>query len=94
MPLIGDTDPEAQKMAEKYGGGYEWKAEESVTFFPGRHAAIYAKGERVGEFGVVHPEVLEAFDIQYPVSAMELELEPFIFDLAYEMLATQAAQLL
>lgn len=94
VPLVGDTDPEAQKMAEKYGGGYEWKAEDSESFFPGRHAVVYARGERVGQFGVVHPEVLEKFDIQYPVSAMELELEPFVFDLAYEMIKTTAVELL
>jgi phenylalanyl-tRNA synthetase beta chain len=31
-------------------------------------------------FGVVHPDVLAAFDLPYPVSALELDLEPFCFD--------------
>lgn len=89
VPLLGDEDPEAKRMQDKYGGGYEWRAEESNTFFPGRHAAVYARGERVGQFGVVHPEVLAAFDIQYPVSALELDLEPFCFAHSYEKLPTQ-----
>lgn len=48
--------------------------------------AVYVKGERVGQFGVVHPEVLQAFDITYPVSALELNLEPFCFDQVYRPL--------
>lgn len=35
---------------------------------------------QVGVFGVVHPEVLEAFDITNPVSALEVNLELFCFD--------------
>lgn len=88
VPLVGDTDPEAQRQAQRYGGGYEWRADDSPTFFPGRHASVYARGERVGEFGVVHPDVLAAFDIQYPVSALEIDLEPFCFDQFYAPLPT------
>lgn len=36
---------------------------------------------QVGVFGVVHPDALAAFDIVNPVSALELNLEPFCFDL-------------
>ena len=49
---------------------------------------MYAKGEAVGEFGVVHPEVLTAFDVPFPVSALELNLEPFVFDQYYAPLPT------
>ncbi len=35
---------------------------------------------QVGVFGVVHPEVLAAFDVPNPVSALVLNLEPFCFD--------------
>lgn len=51
-------------------------------------SAVYAKGERVGEFGIVHPEVLAAFDIPFPVSALEINLEPFCFDQFYQPLST------
>lgn len=94
VPLAGDASPEAMRLAERYGGVYEWRAEDSDTFFPGRSAGIYAKGKRVGEFGVVHPEVLEAFDITYPVSALEIDLEPFCFDQFYEPLLTKFADMI
>jgi phenylalanyl-tRNA synthetase beta chain len=50
-------------------------------FFNGRAADIMMKrGEKeewkkVGSFGVVHPMTLKNFDIQYPASALELDLE-------------------
>ena len=88
VPFVGDDDPEARRQQQRYGGGYEWRPDAGATFFPGRHAAVFAKGQRVGEFGVVHPDVLAAFDIQYPVSALELDLEPFCFDQMYAPLAT------
>ena len=34
----------------------------------------------MGIFGVVHPEVLAAFYNGYPVSALELNIEPLCFD--------------
>ena len=37
-------------------------------------------GEVVGAFGIVHPEVLEAFEVAFPVSALEINLEPFCVD--------------
>lgn len=52
------------------------------TFFAGHSAAIYVKiGEkpqRVGTFGVMHPTVLKNFELPFPVSAMEIELEWFL----------------
>lgn len=39
------------------------------TFFPGHAAAVYlrlgGKEQRIGEFGILHPTVLEKFDIRY-----------------------------
>ncbi|KAI0391699.1 phenylalanyl-tRNA synthetase [Xylariaceae sp. FL0594] len=53
------------------------------TFFPGRAAGVYlgkSEGEshRIGEIGVLHPEVLEKFEIKHPVSVLELNLEVFL----------------
>lgn len=72
-----------------FDGGYEWRQSESDTFFPGRHADVFVKGQKVGEFGIVHPAVLEKFDIEYPVTALELNLEPCCFDQLYQPLQTQ-----
>jgi len=50
------------------------------TYFPGRAAEVLLTKpgcERVsiGTFGILHPEVLGNFDIGYPSSALELDLE-------------------
>lgn len=52
----------------------------SGSYFPGRAAEILLTKpgmERVsvGTFGILHPEVLGNFDIQYPTSSLELDLE-------------------
>jgi phenylalanyl-tRNA synthetase beta subunit len=36
------------------------------------------KGKTVGIFGIVHPKVLKNYDIDFPVSVLELFLEPFL----------------
>ncbi|TGJ78273.1 hypothetical protein E0Z10_g10493 [Xylaria hypoxylon] len=53
------------------------------TFFPGRAAGVYLgkvgeESRRIGEIGVLHPEVLDKFEIRYPVSVLELNLEVFL----------------
>ena len=53
------------------------------TFFPGRRATIAMSKDggatwiSVGEFGVVHPDVLqkERYDIDFPCSLLEMNLE-------------------
>lgn len=78
------------KKESLFNGGYSWKESESTSFFPGRHADIFLKGHRVGEFGIVHPKVLQNFDIPNPVTALELNLEPFCFDQLYVPLQTHS----
>jgi phenylalanyl-tRNA synthetase beta chain len=73
--------------------GYEYfiQAAKNPTFFPGRCADVMlkrtvlvggeeeAKVTRLGTFGILHPEVLHAFDIgEYPASALEVDLEPLM----------------
>lgn len=50
------------------------------TYFTGRAASIIlttpTRGKaRIGTFGILHPEVLANFDIKYPSSCLELDLE-------------------
>jgi len=47
-------------------------------WFPGRVADVLLRGVRVGRMGVVHPDVLERFGIGHAVSALELDVEPFL----------------
>jgi len=50
------------------------------TYFPGRAASVLLttpgkEQTRIGTFGILHPEVLSNFDIQYPSSCVEVDLE-------------------
>ncbi|BDA44356.1 Phenylalanine-tRNA ligase beta subunit [Coccomyxa sp. Obi] len=88
VPLLGELGTGRSALQEQAGVGYEWQPSEDPTFFPGRQASVSACGKTVGHFGVVHPEVLAAFDIPYPVSALELNVESFVFDQFYKPLPT------
>jgi phenylalanyl-tRNA synthetase beta chain len=48
------------------------------TFFPGRCAQIFYRGHIIGSMGVLHPEVLTAYELTMPCSAFEINLEPFL----------------
>ncbi|CDH55733.1 phenylalanyl-trna beta subunit [Lichtheimia corymbifera JMRC:FSU:9682] len=68
--------------------GYWIQESENPTYFPGRSADIHLRyvneetGERkqeiVGSFGVLHPTVLENFELTHPTTALEFNLEPFV----------------
>ena len=45
---------------------------ESIKSALGSHSDI-----ELGSVGILHPSVLEKFEIQYPCSALEITLEPF-----------------
>ena len=52
------------------------------TFFPGHAASIHVKiaGKEhvVGVFGILHPTVLEKYELKYPVSTVEINVEVFL----------------
>ncbi len=52
------------------------------TFLPGHAAAINLRmGGReqvIGVFGILHPSVLEKFELKYPVSTLEMNIEVFL----------------
>lgn len=54
----------------------KWKALDSddEAFIAGRRAEIMVEDKKVGVFGEVHPEVLEAFELSLPVVAFEISL--------------------
>lgn len=45
------------------------------AFIPGRGADLILNGSRIGCFGEIHPEVLNAFGLEHPVVGMEIEIE-------------------
>jgi len=53
------------------------------TYFPGRAASVLltspaGENVQIGTFGILHPEVLKNFDIQYPSSCVEIDLEALL----------------
>ncbi|KAH9747784.1 Phenylalanine--tRNA ligase beta subunit cytoplasmic [Citrus sinensis] len=58
--------------------GYYIQRSDEPEFLPGRQASITHKGKHVGTFGIVHPEVLNNFDISDPCSFMEIDIENFL----------------
>ncbi|XVF57752.1 hypothetical protein PTKIN_Ptkin07bG0007500 [Pterospermum kingtungense] len=61
--------------------GYYIELSDEPQFLSGRQAKIINKGRRIGIFGIVHPEVLNNFDIPDPCSFLELDIESFLQDL-------------
>jgi phenylalanyl-tRNA synthetase beta chain len=55
-----------------------------ASYFPGRCAKVLitdAENKKpivVGTFGILHPEVISAFALTLPCSALELNLEQFL----------------
>ncbi|KAL4347089.1 hypothetical protein GQ457_17G027170 [Hibiscus cannabinus] len=58
--------------------GYYIEPSDEPEFLLGRQAKIIYKGRRIGIFGIVHPEVLNNFDIPDPCSFLELNIEYFL----------------
>jgi len=52
------------------------------TFFEGHaakiHVKVAGKVSVVGVFGILHPTVLEKFELKYPVSSLEMNVEVFL----------------
>uniref|UniRef100_A0A6U2AIS2 phenylalanine--tRNA ligase n=2 Tax=Hemiselmis andersenii TaxID=464988 RepID=A0A6U2AIS2_HEMAN len=55
--------------------GYALKEAKDGAFFDGRCAHVMLRGEAVGVTGMLHPEALEAFDIPFPCSCVEIRMD-------------------
>ncbi|CAH2040330.1 unnamed protein product, partial [Iphiclides podalirius] len=58
--------------------GYCLRQAEDPAYFPGRCAEVVLRGEAIGKIGVLHPTVLNAFELTNPCSALEINIEPFV----------------
>ncbi|PTB75360.1 hypothetical protein M440DRAFT_1402888 [Trichoderma longibrachiatum ATCC 18648] len=78
--VVGSDDSGAADDVKPDGYWIEELNED--TFFHGHAAAVYlrlgGKEQRIGEFGILHPSVLEKFDLRFPVSTLEINLEVFL----------------
>ena len=55
---------------------------DDATFLPGHAAAVHlrmgGREEVIGRLGILHPTVLERFELKYPVSVLEMNAEVFL----------------
>ena len=58
--------------------GAKYQRNDVDCFQPGRRADVLVKGEKLGELGQVHPNVLAAWDISVPVYMAELSFEKLV----------------
>lgn len=78
---IGFTDIKATSEALLRELGCEqWKFQPTSlpSFIDGRTALVEADGKVIGHVGEIHPEVLNNFNLEYPVGAFEYSLESFL----------------
>lgn len=54
---------------------YYLKECDANMYFPKRSAAVMLQGKQIGTIGVLHPEVIENFQLKNPVSCLELDFE-------------------
>jgi len=61
---------------------YTLRPSDYKTFIGGRGAEIIVEGNVVGYFGEISPEVIIDFEITHPVIMFEIDLQPFINEMA------------
>lgn len=57
---------------------YEVRETTDSAFIPGRCGSIYVNDKEIGVFGEIHPSVLNAFGLEQPTIAFELDLRNFV----------------
>eukprot|EP01061_Rhynchopus_euleeides_P014059 TRINITY_DN24378_c0_g1_i1.p2 TRINITY_DN24378_c0_g1~~TRINITY_DN24378_c0_g1_i1.p2 ORF type:complete len:668 (+),score=297.64 TRINITY_DN24378_c0_g1_i1:72-2006(+) len=66
------------KKADGVVGYHYEEASNDGAFFPGWQVDLFYADKKIGSMGVVHPLVLKEFDIPFPCSYMEYNVEPFL----------------
>jgi len=76
----GLMDRIMQLVEVPYGGsnGYRLSPIDDPTYFTGRCADVLVDDVSVGRVGVLHPEVVAAFDLSLPCAALEMNIEHFL----------------
>ncbi|KAI1628545.1 beta subunit of phenylalanyl-tRNA synthetase [Exophiala viscosa] len=78
------THEEGLEIKNGHAKGMQYWIQEldDPTYFAGHGASIHARilGQElmIGSFGILHPTVLEKFELKYPVSAVEFNVEVFL----------------
>ncbi len=64
----------ADALCRELGIDYSVTESEDPAFIDGRRGDIVVGGKKVGVFGEIHPGVLNAFELEHPVAALELDI--------------------
>jgi len=54
---------------------YSIRPEINASYINGRVGGIFLNGDKIGEIGEIHPELLLNFKLEFPVAALELNLQ-------------------
>ena len=68
----------ADALCRELGLGYSAVESDDPAFIEGRRAELVIEGVTIGVFGEIHPEVLDAFGLDHPVAAVEIDLSGFV----------------
>ncbi|KXS21742.1 phenylalanyl-tRNA synthetase [Gonapodya prolifera JEL478] len=68
----------AKNVASGAPNTYYIRESTHPTYFPGRAADVVYGGQVIGNVGVLHPDVVKNFGLPYAVSALEMQVEPFL----------------
>ncbi|KAL4503251.1 hypothetical protein ABPG72_000857 [Tetrahymena utriculariae] len=77
LKLMVTLDPTGTSKAERR---YRLVPSDEPTYFLDRQAHIYYNDKKIGNLGILHPDVVKNFEWKYPVSTLELNLEPLIYE--------------
>lgn len=69
-PYIGEHPDRARTTR-----GYYIEASTDGSYLAGRCAAVIYNGRRIGNLGILHPNVLTNFELNHPASALEIDIE-------------------
>ena len=82
MNSLSKDEIAAKKRVSREDIIYKVVAGEDPTFFPGMAADILLKKgdeeSKIGSMGVIHPDVLANFDIIYPTTVLEIDLDALL----------------
>jgi phenylalanyl-tRNA synthetase beta chain len=73
---VGFQDAHELKKGKNKVQNFKLVADNSdPRWMPGRGASIVLNGRTIGHMGVLHPEVLDHFELKYPVTCFELDFD-------------------
>ncbi|MHA1439366.1 MAG: phenylalanine--tRNA ligase subunit beta [Promethearchaeota archaeon] len=65
-------------IALGYSENFEVKPGKNSTYIEGRYGNVYLNKKKIGEIGEIHPDILLNFKLEFPVAALELNLQELI----------------